>query len=410
MPISMEEVNQKVDNLGSAWEAFKSANDARLKEVEKKGAADPLYKEQIEKVNTALDEQKAALDAAQAEIDGFKAFAARSQLNGNGGEHVADTPEMKAYNAGFVDYLRGGMEESELKSLGKKALSVGSDPDGGYLVTPAMSSRIVTVINETSPLRALASVETISTDSLEFLEDVNQASSGWTSETGTVSDTNTPQVGKRNIPVHEMYAQPKATQKLLDDAKINVEQWLSGKVAESFALKEATAFISGNGVGQPRGILTYDAGTSWGQVEQVVSGSAAAVTADGLIALVYALKEHYQSGASFLMRRATVKTVRQLKESTTNAYIWQPGLKGGQPDSLLGYSAFQAADMPAEAANALSVAFGNWKAAYGIVDRLGIRVLRDPYTEKPFVKFYTTKRVGGDVINFEAFKIGKCST
>lgn len=407
----MPTVEEKVDALGSAWEAFKSANDTRLKEIEKRGAADPLLTGQLEKLNAFMDSTKSEMETVTQTLETVKKAAARNDRIGDSPEGKGnDSPEMKAYNAGFVSYLRGKTAEGDLAELGKKALAVNSDPDGGFLVTPAMSSRIITIVNETSPLRALAAVETISTDALELLDDRGIQDSNWTAETGTVSDTATQQFGKKNIPVHELYSQPLATQKVLDDASINLEQWLANKIAEAFALKEATAFISGSGVGQPKGILSYAAGTTWGTIQQVVSGSAAAVAADGLVNLVYSLKEAYVPGASFLARRATVGSIRTLKESTTNAYIWQPGLKAGQPDMLLGSPIYQAADMPAEAANALVVAYGNWKQAYQIVDRIGIRILRDPFTSKPFVKFYATKRVGGDVVNFEALKILKCST
>jgi HK97 family phage major capsid protein len=190
---------------------------------------------------------------------------------------------------------------------------------------------------------------------------------------------------------------------------MNVEAWIAEKVSDKFARTEATSFISGNGVGKPRGILTYASGTSFNQVEQVVSGSAALLLPDGLISLVYALKAPYKVGAQFLMKRATVSAIRKFKD-TTNQYLWQPSVQAGQPDSLLGFPIMEADDMEAVAANALAVAFGNFKAAYQIVDRIGIRTLRDPYSSKPYVEFYTTKRVGGGVKNFEAFKIQKCST
>lgn len=401
MPITLEEINSKVDAIGTAWEQFKQKNDERLAEIGKKGAADPLLTEQLTKLGETIDGQKSALEAANAEIETMKTALARGN---RGGDNESATPEQKAYKEAFTAYLRKGET-----GIDTKALSVGSDPDGGYTVTPFISNQITKVINESSPIRAIASVQTISTDSLEFLEDVQTLTSGWTGETTTVSETGTPQIGKRNIPVHEMYAQPKATQKLLDDSAINIEQWLADKFSESFALREATAFVSGDGVGKPRGILTYAAGTSWGQIQQINSGSAAAITADGLIKLFYAVKDGYLAGATFLMNRATVQAARLLKD-TTNQYIWQPGLQAGTPDLILGKPVAMAADMPTEASNALAVAFGNFRNGYQIVDRIGIRVLRDPYTEKPFVKFYATKRVGGDVVNFEALKLLKCST
>lgn len=407
MPPSLEEINANVDKLGAAWEAFKSANDERLKEIEKRNVNDPLQLEKLNKIGDFMDSTKTALDGLTAKSTDLEKALARGVKAGpdNGGEEI--TPEKKAYYDAFKNYLIQGGDEAHLKDLHKKALSVASDPDGGYLVTPVMSSTIIKTINEYSPIRALAAVETISSDTLELLEDRGTFTSGWTTEQGTRSDTANSQFGKKSIPTHEMYAQPNATQKMLDDAAMNVEQWIASKAAESFAIREATAFVSGDGAGKPRGFLTFAAGTSWGQIEQVNSGSSGAVTADGLINLVYSLKEAYTRGASFLMKRATTAAVRLLKESTTNAYIWQPGLQAGQPASLLGYPTYEAVDMPTIAANSLSIAFANWKQAYQIVDRKGITLLRDPYTGKPFVKFYFTKRVGGDVTNFEAIKLQK---
>lgn len=399
--MSIEEIKGLIEQQGKAFEEYKSTNDANAKQ------RDVLNEEKLKRLDTALDniaevKQKLAL---------VEAAASRTL---KGGDEVKAATEVAAaeYAGAFKSYIcRGADDGLNVKAgaaygLEGKALSVFSDPDGGYLVTPQMSAVITKAINESSPIRALASVETITSDSLDIINDVNLASAGWVGEQASRPDTNTPQIGKSNITAHEMYAQPKATQKLLDDAGINVEAWLADKIAEKFGLLEATAFVSGTGVAQPRGFLTYANGTAWGQVEQVTSGSSGAVTADGLISLMYALKEAYQANAAFLANRAVVSAVRKLKDST-NQYLWQPGLAAGAPDILLGKPVYMAADMPTAAANSLSVAVADWRRAYQIVDRIGIRTLRDPYTDKPFVKFYTTKRVGGDVVNFEAVKLLK---
>lgn len=396
--MSLSDITDRVSALGGAWEQYKAVNDARLEEIERKGHADPLYLEHLSRLSDVIDNTKTRLDRIEtaASRPGMDATEVKSS-------------EPSAYRKAFVGYLRKGMDAG-LESLSTKALSESSDPDGGYLVTPTMAQKIVSTIFETSPLRSVAAIETISSDSLELIDDHNAAAAGWTTETGTVSDTDTPQIGKRIIPVHELYAQPKATQKLVDDAAIDIEAWLSAKVADIMARKENTAFISGNGVGQPRGLLTYAAGTSWGQVEQVNSGSSGAVTADGLITLFYKLKDAHMKRATFLMNRTVVAGVRLLKEATTNQYLWQPGIAQGAPDTLLGVPVLMAADMPVAAADSLSVAVGDFSQAYQIVDRQGITVLRDPFTEKPFVKFYTTKRVGGDVIDFSAVKLLKLAS
>ena len=397
--MTLQTVTDKVNTLGTAWEQFKQVNDARLRDLERKGHADPLYLEHLAKISQTLDNQKSRLDA-------IETAAARP------GAELAGSPMIGAaaneYKTAFVNYLRKGAEGG-LEAIATKALSVGTDADGGYVVTPHMSETIVRIITEISPMRSLASVETISTDSLDVIEDTQLPGAAWVAETDARSDTTTHQIGKNSISTHEMYAQPKATQKLIDDASIDVEAWLATKVAEKFAALEATAFISGDGSGKPKGILAYAAGTSFGQIQQIVSGTSAEVTSDGLINLYYALKDEYAKNATFLMNRSVIQAVRLLKNATTDQYIWQPGLAAGAPDTLLGVPVAAAADMPVAAANSLSVAVGDFKRGYKIVDRVGIRMLRDPFTDKPYVKFYTTKRVGGEVVNSEAIKLLKLS-
>lgn len=396
--MSITDVTDRVNALGNAWSEHKRINDQRLAEIERKGNADPLYSEHLNKIGNALDMHKSRLDAIEtAAFRPAQGFEAKGEFS----------PAVHSqYTKAFCNYLRKGMDAG-LEAMELKALSVGTDADGGYLVTPTMSANIVKTVADNSPMRSLASIETISSDALEIIQDYDAAASGWTTETGAVSDSTTPQIAKKTIAVFELYAQPKATQKLIDDSAVDIEAWLSEKVSDSFLAKENAAFISGNGTSQPKGILTYAAGTSFGQIEQVVSGAAGAVTADGIVELFYALKEEYAQRASFLMNRSVVQSVRLLKETTTDQYLWQPGLAAGAPDTLFGVPVVQAADMPVAAANSLSIAVADFARAYQIVDRIGIRVLRDPYTEKPFVKFYTTKRVGGDVVNFEAIKIQK---
>jgi HK97 family phage major capsid protein len=298
-------------------------------------------------------------------------------------------------------YLRKGASELELK-----AMSVDSDEDGGFLVTSQTSSEIIKKVYESSPIRQLASVQTISTDALEILEDLDEVGSGWVGETQPRGETGTPKLKKIVIPVHELYAQPKATQKLLDDAAVNVEMWLADKVSEKFARDEATAFMTGDGVLKPKGILAYDAGTGFNQVEQIETAAVGTVGADDLIELAYSLKEAYKNGASFLAKRAVIKQFRKLKD-LQGRYLWEPGLNGAAQSTLLGFPVYEANDMMAVANGALPVAFGNFRAGYQIVDRIGIRVIRDIYSAKPHVLFYTTKRVGGGVKNFEAIKLLK---
>lgn len=423
-----KELANAVDGVNRAFEEFKSANDERLKEIESKGSADPLLEEKLGKINEAID-------ASQKRLDEFELAQKRQSRvivdeNGVNMDEVAlkwaqglakkrgttvhdfGAKEMDEYKRAFDAFIRRGdrvIDDNEIK-----ALSIGSDPDGGYTVHPDMNGRIVKRVFDTSPMRAYASIQVISTDALEGIHDTDEASAGWVSETGSRASTNTPQITKWRIPVHEVYANAPATQQLLDDSEVNIEAWLSDKVADKFARMEATAFVSGNGVGRPRGFTTYSdwttAGTfEVGAIEQFdtgVNGDFAADPngGDALLDALYGLKQFYRNNATWFANRSTFKEVRKLKDSN-GAYIWTPGIAAGQPASLLGYPVAVFEDMPDMATGSLSMAVGDMRSAYQIVDRMGIRTLRDPYTNKPYVQFYSTKRVGGDVVDFDALKI-----
>lgn len=394
--MSIKEITNKVNTLGNAWENFKDVNDARLSEIERKGNADPLYMEQLSKISSVLDNQKSRMNQ-------LETAAMRPEKEVAYGSKSENPSE---YTKAFRSYLSKG-ETSRLEGVEIKALSVGSSSDGGYLVTPKLSETIAKIVFESSPMRQIAGIEQISTDSLDIIVDNGSMGAGWTTETGSVSDTTTAEIHKESIPTFELYAQPKATQKLIDDSAIDLESWIAEKVADIFSRTENSAFISGNGTTQPKGILSYAAGTSWGQVEQIDSGTDGAVTVDGLVNLYYSLADEYARNSTFLMNRATVQAVRLLKDATSGQYLWQPSLAAGSPDTLMGLPVMQASDMPTPITDALSVAVGDFKRAYKIVDRLGVRILRDPFTDKPFVKFYTTKRVGGEVVDFNAVKLLK---
>ena len=394
--MQMTDVKQAVDALASTFEEFKSANNQALKRMADKGAVDTLTEAKLARLDDQIEGLRDGLERTRASLD---------RPLGEAKSEAEAGPLARQYKAAFGQYLRRG-DESGVNAMEIKALSVDADAEGGYLVTPQMSATIVERVFESSPLRGVAAIETISSDSLEMLVDKDEAAAGWVAEAEARPETDAPDLAKVVIPVHEIYAEPRATQKLVDDASIDLEAWLAGKVAAKFTRMEATAFINGTGVGQPRGILTYDAGTSWGQIEQVNSGSAGAVAADGLIDLQHSLKEVHGANAVWLANRLTLRDIRKLKDSN-NQYLWEPGLKIDGQDTLLGRPILTATDMPVAAANSLSVAFGDFTAGYQIVDRIGVRVLRDPFTAKPFVKFYTTKRVGGDVVNFDAIKLQK---
>jgi HK97 family phage major capsid protein len=281
-----------------------------------------------------------------------------------------------------------------------------SDPDGGYTVPTAMSNKIIKRLYEIDPLRSLAAVESITTGAIEWLVDNGDAGSGWEgNETVATTSVTTPQIGKKRIPVNTLATRPRISQILLEDSGINIEQFLANKVADRFGRDEAAAFVSGDGINKPRGFLTYANGTAWGTIEQINMGAAANLTADGFISIKYHMIEQYLNSGTWLMNRSTVQAALQLKDGAGN-YLWQPSFMAGQPSTILGLPVRMSTSMPAVTANTLSVALGAFKEAYMIVDRLGITVQRDPYTDKPLVEMYFRKRVGGDVTNFDAIKIG----
>lgn len=406
--------------LQKAWTEFKAENDKQIADL-RKGQADAVQSEKVDRINAQITD-------LQGQLGDLATRAAAAELGGGGGAPDASAAaqfgaqlgqplppaEYKAYRAGLNVYMRrGDATPGDVKA----AMSIGSDPDGGYTVTPDTSGRIVKRIYETSPMRQVASVTTIGTDRLEGFNDLQEGTANWVSEGGPRARTGTPQLGKWEIPVHELYAFPETTQRLLDDSAWNVEAWLAEKTADKFARVENAAFLTGDGIGKPKGLLAYptaataDATRPWGTFQHVLTGTdggfgAAANGSDKLIDLVYSVKAPYRNGATFLMARSTVAAVRKLKD-TQGAYLWQPSLNALSGGTLLGFGITEAEDMPVMAADSLSIGFGDFREAYQIVDRVGIRVLRDALTNKPYVGFYTTKRTGGGAISFEAVKFLK---
>ena len=305
--------------------------------------------------------------------------------------------------------MRKSFKPDFLSDAERKTLSVGSASDGGYFVTPDMTGRIVQQVYETSAVRAYAGAQMITTDSLEGFYDNDEAGYGWVEELEARTETDSPVVGKWAIPVHEMYAMPRSSQKLLDDSDVPIEPWLNDKIADRFSRAENNAFVVGNGTGKPRGWLDYADGTDLtNSVERHNTGANGAFAAapaggDALLTALYDLKAQYRANASWFMNTATMATVRKLKDSN-GAYLWSPGIAAGQPATLFGYGIGVFEDMPDIATGSLSITVGDLRAAYQIVDRIGIRMLRDPYTNKGSVLFYATKRTGGDMINGEAIK------
>lgn len=425
----LKAATKTVEDQNKAFLELKATNDELRKSLEEKGSADVLVKEKLDRINADMTKSQEVLDNLQLamkrrdrvsvdangrEIDLDKKALnwARSmdKKNQRSTTESYTAKDLAEYKAAFDRWSRKG--ESALSAAEVKALAVGSDPDGGYTVDPDMSGAIVAKIFDTSPMRAYASVQTISTDSLVGYWDDDEAAANWESETSTTANTDTPEIGRWSIPVHNLRAAPRASQNVLDDSAWNLEQWLINKVADKFGRSEATAFVTGAGVDRPRGFTTYTDGTSIReQVEQVDTGvngdfPAAPAGGDTLISALYKLKPQYRARASWFMNRLTMSGAR-LEKDSNGAYIWSPGIAAGQPATLLGYPVAPSFEDMADytTTGALAIAVGDMGSAYQIVERAGMQVLRDPFSAKPRVEFYCTKRVGGGLINGEAIKL-----
>ena len=318
------------------------------------------------------------------------------------------TPHRKA----FAAYVRQG-DEDRLRSLDteEKSLNTLTPGDGGVLVDPQTASNVETVLRATSSIRALARIVQVDATAYDALIDRTELDAGWITEADTISDTATPAIDRISIPLHELNATPKASQRLLDDSAFDVEGWLSERIASRFSRAENAAFIHGDGVDKPKGLLSHDTVSNdtwqWGKLGHLVTGEAGGFGPEGgdtLIDLVYALGAGYRANASFVMNSATAGEVRKLKDAE-GRYVWAESLTEGQPARLLGYPVTIAEEMPDIADGADAIAFGDFRSAYTIAERPDLRVLRDPYSAKPHVLFYATKRVGGDVTDFAGIKL-----
>jgi HK97 family phage major capsid protein len=395
---SHREIKDAFGEFLGAFEAFKDANDARLAEIEKRGG-DVVSEEKVDRINRALDTQ-------QKLIDDLIIAGQRPAIGGESKSHAIPR-EKKA----FERYMRKG-DASALES--KAAATEGTNSEGGYVVPLEIAGTIDRILAKASPIRALATVQQISSSVYRKPITTVEAASGWVGETDSISQTGAPTIAAIDFPAMELYAMPAATQPLLDDAQVDMEAWLANEVQIVFAEQEGAAFVNGTGSSQPTGFLSYtnvtDASYAWGGLGYIASGAAGAFASsdptDALINLAYAPKQGYRANGTWVMNRKTESVVRKFKDGDDN-YVWAPGAGAGQPATLLGYPVAEAEDMPDIAANAYAIAFGDFRRGYLVVDGVGINVLRDPYSAKPYILFYTTKRVGGGVQNFEAIKLMK---
>jgi len=393
-------------------QADASTTAGELQELKQKATAAEKTGEYIEKM---LSRMPGAAGAEQSEIEQQAKEETTRYLRT--GRLMSDKTVEAVVTAMVGKSMHGLSEDDRASEI--KSLIAGSGPDGGYFIRPERSATMIGRIFETSPMRSVAAIDTTSTSAIEYvIDDDESTSGGWTGETDARSDTATPKVGLLTIPAHEQYAQPKATQKMLDDAGFDIEAWLARKTADKLSRTENTAFVVGDGSQKPRGFLNLPAWAAAGvyerfKLEQINSGAAAALTGDGLKKLQNAVKEAYQNGSIWAMKRGTWGAVILLKDGAGN-YLLPPnsltGLKEKDDLVLLSRPVRFFDDMPVVQANSLSVAYGNFGVGYTIVDRIGFRVIRDNVTQKPYIKFYTTKRTGGDVTNYEAIKIQKTAS
>ena len=347
-------------------------------------------------------------DKRMTQMDRKSLMTARPALSAEAG---GEAPHQKAFGA----YLRSG-DDDALRGLEleEKALSTAVAADGGYLVDPQTSEMIKSSLSSTASIRSIATVVNVDATSYDVLVDHADVGAGWATETDPAVESDTPAIDRITIPLHELSALPKASQRLLDDSAFDIEGWLAGRIASKFARSEAAAFVTGDGTDKPRGIMDYptvaESGWSWGNIGYVPTGAdgdfVTGQPADALIDLVYSVDAQYRANGTFVMNSKTAARVRKLKDND-GRFLWSDSLAAGQPARLLGYPVVIAEDMPDVASDTFAVAFGDFAAGYTIAERPDLRVLRDPFSAKPHVLFYATKRVGGGVSDFKAIKLLK---
>jgi HK97 family phage major capsid protein len=393
------------DDFMHAFESFKDTNDERLDQIEKRMSSDVITDEKMNRINKSIDEQKMHLDA----------LILKNQRPSLGGSGVSSIAEME-HKSGFEAYIRSG-DDHGLRSLEEKAMSVGSDPDGGYLVPDELSAEIGSRLAAISPIRAISTVRQVSASVFKKPFAASGPNVGWVGETDVRPQTTTPSLSELQFPTMELYAMPAATSSLLEDTAIDLDAWIAEEVETAFAEQEGAAFVNGDGNNKPTGFLSApvvdEANWSWGNLGYVATGEdgalAASDGADVLIDTIYSLKAGYRQNANFVMNRKSQAELRKLKDADGN-YLWQAPSAVGQQAMLMGFPVVEAEDMPDIASDETPIAFGDFRRGYLVVDRAGVRVMRDPYSAKPYVLFYTTKRVGGGVQDFDAIKLIKFGT
>jgi len=397
------EIKNAINEIGTAFNEFKKSNDERLQKLEKgEGVADLEAK--LAQINDKITEQ----EALKEKLEALEKKAGRPGKFANGEDHAEE------YKGAFELFMRKGdesaLEELQTKNAGHTSLNTGTPEDGGYSVPEQLDRNISATLKDDVVMRSVSNVITLSTGEYKKLFNLHGANSGWVGETDARPNTNGPKLTQISPFMGEIYANPEVTQKLLDDSFFNIESWLLSEIRDEFAEQEEAAFTHGDGVNKPKGYLAYtmdtkkDDARAFGTLQKFTAAAANAITGDELITMVYGLRKKYRRGARWMMNGNTIAAIRKLKDSEGN-YLWAPGLQSGQPSNVLGYTIAENEEMPDVAASQNAIAFGDFRRGYTIVDRIGTRILRDPYTNKPFVSFYTTKRVGGMLTDSNAIKV-----
>lgn len=413
-----QEIKDAIDKIGQTFEEYKKANDARIEAI-KAGNSTSDMDAKLAKMDAAIDQ----LSEVKAKLEKVETKLARPGAFGD--KQDRESPEAVEYKAALLDWIRSPTDQARMQKAAQaqKALEAKSTATvtstgsaGGFALPEQIERAIARIGVDISPIRQIATVRTVGTPDYKELFDVNGAGFEWIGETDTRAQTNTPDLAEVAPTFGMASAKPQASEESLDDLFFNVEDWLINSAVETIYAGECAAFVSGNGTKKPTGFLagptpvtTADSGRAFGTLQYIASGQAAALptSPDVFYDMVYALRARYRANAKWVTSKLVLAALRKYKESTTNAYMWQPGLSAGQPDMFMGYGVVEAEDMPAVGAGAFSLAFGDFKEGYLIADRVGMRITRDEITTPGYVKFYVRKRVGGKIRNSQAIKLLK---
>lgn len=389
--MSLLEIKERVEALSQCWEEFKQVNDRRLKELETKKHVDPLTENYQRRVNDEIDHCKQRLDQLEDCND-------RPPIHNEPQEKTRDGVDA------MIDYVCKG-DDKQLRNYDQKALSAGSGTDGGYTVPMSFAERIIKHIYQKNCLRPIARVQSVSKGNYQVLQQVGQVEFGWVTETAERPDTKNFTIDKENILAHEIYASPKTTQTLLEDSAVDIESWLVESVGHSFAQAEEKAMLLGDGKNKPHGLLAETSGKSAHGIEEKTTDKTSELEVEDLFNLMSSVTSQYADELSFVMHRDTLYKIRQLTVLGQDNVLWQQSTEVKKPDLLLGRPVVTSDHMPLVESGKIPIVLGNFKQGYLVIDRKGITMMRDPYTNRPYVTFYFTKRVGGGVVDANAFKI-----